>query len=201
MRTADSVAKDYNHYTLATRRPRGRADFAFCIRFFAPEVSQVPSGRIIAMPYLIDGHNLIPKLGLSLDSPDDEMQLVDIIQEFSRLSRHEAQIYFDGSPAGQPRTRKFGTVTAYFIRIGSSADAAIKARLQRLGRAAQNWTVVTSDHAVQAAARAAHASVLDSEDFARHLRRLRDAAQRPAGEPRLSAEEIQEWLEIFKKEK
>ena len=25
------------------------------------------------MPYLVDGHNLIPKLGLSLASPDDEL--------------------------------------------------------------------------------------------------------------------------------
>lgn len=153
-----------------------------------------------AMPYLIDGHNLIPKLGLHLDSPDDEMQLVGIVQEFSRLSRHEAQVYFDGAPAGQPRTRKFGTVTAHFIRVGSSADEAITTRLQRLGRAAQNWTVVTSDHAVQAAARRAHASVLASEDFARNLNLLRDAAKRPAGEPGLSSEEINEWLKLFKQE-
>ncbi len=155
---------------------------------------------MLAMPYLIDGHNLIPKLGLHLDSPDDEMQLVGIVQEFSRLSRHEAQIYFDGAPAGQPRTRKFGTVTAYFIRVGSSADAAIKARLQRLGRAARNWTVVTSDHAVQAAARAAHAAVLDSESFARRLNRLREVANRRPGEPGLSAEEIQEWLRLFQQD-
>ena len=164
------------------------------------ELPRARSGTMIAMPYLIDGHNLIPKLGLHLDSPDDEMQLVGIIQEFSRLSRHEAQIYFDGAPAGQPRTRKFGTVTTYFVRVGSSADAAIKARLQRLGRAAQNWTVVTSDRAVQAAARAAHASVLDAQDFARSLKRLRDAAKRPAGEPGLTADEINEWLKVFKHE-
>ena len=37
------------------------------------------------MPYLIDGHNLIPKLGLRLDSVDDEMELVAILQEFCRL--------------------------------------------------------------------------------------------------------------------
>ena len=95
------------------------------------------------MPYLIDGHNLIPKLGLHLDSPDDEMELVGILQEFSRLSRREAQVYFDAAPAGQARSRKFGMVTAHFIRIGSSADEAIKAQLKRLGREARNWTVVT----------------------------------------------------------
>ena len=28
------------------------------------------------MPYLIDGHNLIPKLGLRLDELDDEIELI-----------------------------------------------------------------------------------------------------------------------------
>lgn len=55
------------------------------------------------MPYLIDGHNLIPKLGLRLDSPDDELELTAILQEFSRLSRHAAEVYFDGAPTGQAR--------------------------------------------------------------------------------------------------
>ncbi len=35
------------------------------------------------MPYLIDGHNLIPKVGLRLDSMDDEMDLLAHLQEFS----------------------------------------------------------------------------------------------------------------------
>ena len=44
------------------------------------------------MPYLIDGHNLIPKLGLRLDSLDDEEQLIPRLQEFCRLRR--AQVEF-----------------------------------------------------------------------------------------------------------
>jgi hypothetical protein len=39
------------------------------------------------MPYLIDGHNLIPKLGLRLDSMDDEQELIAILQEYARLER------------------------------------------------------------------------------------------------------------------
>ena len=149
------------------------------------------------MPFLIDGHNLIPKLGLRLDSPDDEMELVGIIQKFSRLSRREAEIYFDGAPAGEARTRKFGTVTAHFIRLGSSADAAIQAHLKRLGRAARNWTVVTSDREVQNAARSLHAAIVASEDFAQRLGRLEQSSGGPGGEPPLSPEEIREWLRLF----
>jgi uncharacterized protein len=151
------------------------------------------------MPYLVDGHNLIPKLGLRLDSPDDEMQLVGILQEFARVSRREVQVYFDGAPPIEARTRKFGTVTAHFIRKGSSADEAIRSQIRRLGRAARNWTVVTSDRAVQASARAAHSDVMSSEDFAAHIRRLQSTAQKNEGEQGLSSEEIKEWLKLFDK--
>lgn len=37
---------------------------------------------------LIDGHNLIPKIhGLSLKMLDDEMELIQILSEYARLSR------------------------------------------------------------------------------------------------------------------
>ena len=149
------------------------------------------------MPYLIDGHNLIPKLGLRLDSPDDELELVGIIQEFSRLSRHEAQIYLDGAPAGEARSQKFGTVIAHFIRLGSTADAAIRAHVKKLGRAARNWTVVSSDHEIQNAARLARAAVVSSEEFAQHLGRLRSSSKTATGERKLTEEEIRDWLNLF----
>ena len=118
------------------------------------------------MPYLIDGHNLIPKLGLHLDSMDDELDLLVRLQEFCRLRRAQVEVYFDGAPPGQVSTRKAGMVTAHFVRQGSSADAAIEARLIRLKRAARNWTVVSSDGRVQRAAGAAHARSMSAEEFA-----------------------------------
>ena len=39
------------------------------------------------MPYLIDGHNLIPEIGLQLDSCDDEPELVKRLNLYCRLSR------------------------------------------------------------------------------------------------------------------
>ena len=53
------------------------------------------------MPYLIDGHNLIPKLGLRLDSIDDESELIAILQEFSRRERRQVEVFFDGAPAAR----------------------------------------------------------------------------------------------------
>lgn len=150
------------------------------------------------MPYLIDGHNLIPKLGLRLDLPDDEMQLVTILQEFCRIQRRQAEVYFDNAPPGQAGRQDFGSVKAHFVRSGSSADAAIHTRLRRLGRAARNWTVVSSDRQVQAEASSAHAQVLSSEAFAGLVHR---SSNRPEpgkdAEREVSAEEVQEWLEVF----
>ena len=115
------------------------------------------------MPYLIDGHNLIPKLGLRLESLDDEMELIAILQEFCRMTRKGADVYFDGAPAPHAGTRKYGSVSAHFVRLGSSADEAIRRRLKSLGKSAKNWPVVTSDRQVQAEARAAQAGIITSE--------------------------------------
>jgi uncharacterized protein len=150
------------------------------------------------MPYLIDGHNLIPKVGLRLDSFDDELELVDLLREFSRLHRRQVEVYFDGAPAGQAGTRGMGTVKATFVRAGTTADAAIARRLKKLGRAAKNWTVVSSDRQVQADAREARAEVLSSEGFARMLQQTpRVETSKPAEDRKVSPAEVDEWLKIF----
>jgi predicted RNA-binding protein with PIN domain len=153
------------------------------------------------MPYIIDGHNLIPKIpGLDLASIDDEVQLIELVQEFCRLRRKSAEIYFDNAPPGQPKARHYGQVLARFVRAGQTADDAIRARLVRLGPGARNWTVVSSDQQVQLAVRAARAQSITSEEFARLLiDRLRggDEASAQAGADSLDEDEIQEWLDIF----
>jgi len=151
------------------------------------------------MSYLIDGHNLIPKLGLRLDSIDDEMELISVLQEFCRLQRRIAEVYFDGAPAGQARTQKFGMVTAHFVRLGTTADNAIKARLEKLGNAARNWIVVSSDHEVQNSAKGAHANFTSSDSFAGQLKQTGKSAPKPKTEQNLSAEEVDEWLKFFNK--
>jgi predicted RNA-binding protein with PIN domain len=153
------------------------------------------------MPYLVDGHNLIPKLGLSLRNADDEMELVTRLQTFCRVERQQVEVYFDGAPAGRCGRRKFGLVTAHFVRLGTTADAAIRSRLHSLGRAARGWIVVTSDRQVQTEARACGAQVSSSDAFAKYV----DAAMRsPAGsptveEPILTDQDVEEWLRLFQK--
>jgi len=151
------------------------------------------------MPYLIDGHNLIPKAGLHLDSPDDEMELVSILQEFARLHRREVEVYFDGAPVGQAGTRNFSRVKAHFVRADQSADSAIRARLNKMGRSAKNWTVVSSDHEVQSAARVNRAEVVSSEAFAKEIKAAMKSAPKPdAGDKKLPAQEVNDWLKMFR---
>ena len=149
------------------------------------------------MPYLIDGHNLIPKLELRLDSVDDEMELIAILQEFCRLERKQVEVYFDGAPTPQAGTRRLGSVTAHFVRLGTTADDAIRRRLKRLGKAAKNWTVVSSDRQVQAEARAVHANSISSDAFARLLKGARSSAPKTQGDRTLSPDEVEEWLKLF----
>ncbi|MBI5943110.1 MAG: NYN domain-containing protein [Chloroflexi bacterium] len=154
------------------------------------------------MPYLIDGHNLIPKVGLRLDAPDDELQLVKFLQEFARLKRQQVEVYFDGAPIGQAGTRKLGTVRAHFIRLGQSADSAIRARLIRMEQDAKKWIVVSSDHEVQNAARAVGAQFMTSEEFVKFLREaLTSAPKEPRGDKKLSPAEVDEWLKVFREKR
>jgi uncharacterized protein len=155
------------------------------------------------MPYIIDGHNLIPKLpGLELSDIDDESRLIELLQEFCRRQRKRVEVYFDNAPPVERRAQSFGAVTARFVRQGTTADAAIRARLARLGRSARNWTVVSSDQEVQAAARQARAHYLSAEAFAARLLQALEGGQPESGREMpagLSEAEIEEWLEVFGK--
>lgn len=153
------------------------------------------------MAYLIDGHNLIPKAGLRLDDPEDEQKLLDLLQNFNRLSRKKVEVFFDRAPAGHANTRRFGSVTAHFIDRGSSADAAIITRLRKLGPAAANWTVVSSDLRVQAEARACRASIFSSEDFVRQMNQAHSYNPPAKVETKMSDDELEEWLKIFREKK
>jgi len=156
------------------------------------------------MPYIVDGHNLIPKIpGLSLRAIDDEMQLIELLQEFCRVQRKALEVYFDNAPPGQARLRKYGWVTAYFIRQGTSADQAIRNRLEKLGRATSDWIVVSSDLAVQAAARRSGASVVKAEDFSRQMQKALQGigqASEKGADTILKPDEVEAWLKFFEGE-
>lgn len=151
------------------------------------------------MPYLIDGHNLIPKIGLHLESMNDEMELVAILQGFARLKRQQVEVYFDGAPAPHAGTRSLGTIRAHFIRLGQTADNAIRNRLNKMGKSAKNLIVVSSDHEVQNAARGHHAQFISAEEFVKQLKAAMTYIPKTSrDDKKLSAHEVEEWLQLFR---
>ncbi len=152
------------------------------------------------MTLIIDGHNLIPKIpGIDLSNPDDEMQLISLLQNYCRLRRTEAFVYFDQAPAGFSGEKIYGGVRACFVRRGRTADDAIMEKLGKLGKRARNFTVVSSDRQVQKAAQAAHARVMSSDAFAADWVSL--LQEEPSIDPRnqpLSEQELADWEALFK---
>lgn len=134
--------------------------------------------------YLIDGHNVIPKIpGLSLQVIDDEERLIELLKVWMRVrGRRDVEVFFDGAKPGFSGERALGILRAHFVPLGQTADEAIRRRLMGLGKAARNATVVTSDRQVRANAKALHANVISSESFAKDLAQawLQDEAYRAA---------------------
>jgi len=152
------------------------------------------------MPYIIDGHNLIPKVpGLSLEDLDDEQQLVNLLQDFCRVKQKKVEVFFDNAPAGSSGARTFGCVVARFIRQGRTADQAILEKLRRLEGEARNWTVVSSDREVRNSARSVRAKSMRVEEFAQELSALAAdrSQQMQQDDADLSKQEVDEWLELF----
>lgn len=148
------------------------------------------------MPFIIDGHNLIGKIpGLRLDDLDDEKALIETLQSFCQQTGKDVEVYFDRAATGHSRASVHGRVTARFVRSGETADQAIARHLKRLGNAASNWTVVSSDHEVQNATRRARARVIDSTAFSRDLAYSGDDDHDE--NPQMSADDMDDFLAMF----
>jgi uncharacterized protein len=149
---------------------------------------------------VIDGHNLIPKVpGIRLQDVEDENALVEILNEYCRLSRTQVEVFFDGAPIPDSSPRKSGLAHVHFIRKGLTADDAIIEYVRNQQRPDFMLTVVSSDYRILTAVKGAGASIMTSEAFAIEMRRVfsSPAAQQEQKEKRMSDNEIQQWLEEF----
>lgn len=155
------------------------------------------------MPYLIDGHNLIPHFGLSLASLDDELILAQRLSDYCRITRKNGiEIYFDNAQPGGLASQSFGLIKIHFVRRPQLADDAIRQRLIKLAKAAKNWIVISSDRQVQAEARSRGAQVLPSDKFALQvMEALRVGLPEDSHQTQLTESEIQNWLDEFNQKK
>lgn len=151
------------------------------------------------MPYLIDGHNLIPHMhNMSLQQVDDEEKLLAILEPFFRKISKKATIFFDRGQPGAETVIKRGFVTARFVRPPLIADQVIRAQLRQLGGAARNYTVVSGDREVSAYAQNQGARTLTSREFASRVYAQATDRQSTRKNPE-SSEDTDYWLNLFKK--
>jgi predicted RNA-binding protein with PIN domain len=152
------------------------------------------------MQWLIDGHNLIGCMpNLHLDDPNDEEKLLEYLRRFRARTGHHLTVVFDSGAGYRPgQTRKKGGITIQFVLPGQTADQVLMRRMRRV-KNPQAVGVVTSDRAVQQAARQAGLRVQTSGEFAGQL--LAPPSVETETEERtnlrLSSTEVEEWLDIF----
>ncbi len=150
--------------------------------------------------FVIDGHNLIPKVpGIRLQDIEDENRLIEMINEYCRLSRSQVELFFDGAPLpGQPG-KKTGLVHPHFVRKGLSADDAIIDYVRKHQSPNNLLTAVSSDHRVVIAAKQAGADVMSSEAFGAEMQRVFSSprALQELREKQLTESEVASWLEEF----
>jgi uncharacterized protein len=149
---------------------------------------------------IIDGHNLIPKIpGLNLKDLDDESRLIGIIQEYCRLARRSAELFFDGAPDPKTTNRKNGLVHVHFIKLGYSADDAIITWLRNNRKNIDNYMLISSDRRIQTEAHGLGFKVTSSDEFALEIRKVFNSPARSQEikEKPLSSREVDEWMELF----
>jgi uncharacterized protein len=155
------------------------------------------------MPFLIDGHNLIPHMpGMSLQDLDDETKLIQVLQEYARIAQTNLEVYFDRAAPGHIGTRQLGRIKVVFVSSRIIADEQIIKRIRSLGNSIKNWVVVTSDQRIQVEAKAVRSGVMGSDDFARKMiNTLEIQEDAGANPPEISPREVDEWLLLFRGKK
>lgn len=156
------------------------------------------------MHYLIDGHNLIGKLGdISLEDPDDEVKLVLLLRSWTAAERkRRVTVIFDhGLPGGVEKGLSSGSVKVIFASSGSSADSLLMRRIAQV-RNPQEYTLVSSDQQVIRAAERRGMPVQRAEFFAQNMNtdRSSTAGKQSIGEtedPDITADDVDMWLNIF----
>ncbi len=149
------------------------------------------------MPFIIDGHNLIPHIrSLSLTQLDDELALLELLDGYFKGERKKAVVFFDRAAPGGEQNIKRGFVSAHFTRPPLNADKAIGNAVRGQGKSAANYTVITSDMEVSDSARRMGARVLSSAEFAQ---KLSMGGKRKISGKHEPAVDVDYWLKVFKK--
>jgi hypothetical protein len=144
--------------------------------------------REAAVPYLVDGNNLIGAERGGRASSEDQAALTREISDRLRSTRARVVLFFDG--AGNPLS--LGSLSVRFAGA-STADDAI---LREVGRSSrpQEMTVVTADRELARRTRDAGGRVTAPSEFWKRFGAQAGPSPRPGGETRVN---VDDWLEWF----
>ena len=155
------------------------------------------------MPLLVDGNNLLyAARKVSRFRSIEPDQLCRLLARWAATRRTHVTIVFDGPrPALGIVQRMSSPDVAVRFSAGRTADDVLEDMLAHDSGAAQ-YTVITSDHAVQHAARYHRAAAVDAEQFVHDelVGGVRDTPAPVEGTDKpeaLSAEETAHWLRQF----
>ena len=156
------------------------------------------------MPLLIDGHNLIGKMGdILLSDPDDERKLIARVRSYAEKTGKRIAIVFDPAPYERhahliPSKSQHGAnLSVVFADAGVKADTVIRERVGTT-KDKQGLIVVTSDQAVAMFTRQCGVKVQSSEMFAKAMRETLNEQPAPTEKPRMSMADTMAWADVFK---
>ena len=133
------------------------------------------------MPWVIDGSNVLGRVGADLRGDDPKRQLVRLLASFARNKRTRVVCFFDG-PEPASFAKSLGSVSIVFSGTVPADDLIVKRVSSGRG-----WSVVTSDRGCAARVQGRHVAVVSAEQFARELESLQ--RDEPA-----DAEDWQAWF-------
>ena len=150
---------------------------------------------MLRMPFLVDGHNLLFRLGGGADRKLRET-LARTLEEGARRLGRNITVVFDGLGEEESRLRK-GLLEIRYSAAGEDADAVI-ARL--VEETPHHYVLVTADRALARRLRRLVQRVEAPAEFARRLGAEKDeeGGEEKPTEP--DAHEVRYWLRLFGEE-
>jgi predicted RNA-binding protein with PIN domain len=158
------------------------------------------------MPYIIDGNNLIGCApDFSLGDPESRGKMISLVRKFQESKNTKVTLVFDGEPQGSERHNPINSkLTVIYPRYGLTADDEIKGILESYQHVKET-VLVTTDRELKTYAKEKGVRTINSIEFYFTLKKTfvsqgRKEETLKRVNSRVSQNEVEQWLKIFKSE-
>lgn len=135
------------------------------------------------MSWVIDGNNVLGRMGAPRESVEAKRELVQRLGQFARVRRVRVACYFDG-PEPPQFGKHLGSVTVIFSGRTTADDLITERLAERSG-----WKLVTSDHGLASRLAGRRVEIITPMEL---MRQVEEAArQQPST---ADAEDWQAWF-------